>query len=146
MTLAHRTFRTTVASILCGLAVACASPGAARHDAEAEAKLALYRTHAGAPVSTIPFSRSIDNWTYLGDGSVVLWTSPSRAYLVEVDPGCDELDTAHAIAFEGSGPNVSAGFDSIRVVSPAAPLHIPCRIRTIRPLDVAAIREVERVG
>jgi hypothetical protein len=32
------------------------------------------------------------------------------------------------------------------VMSRAAAPHIPCRIRTIQPLDVQAIRAVERGG
>jgi hypothetical protein len=75
-----------------------------------------------------------------------VWTSPSRAYLLELASECEELEYAHAIGFEGSGPNVSAGFDSVRVLSPSARIHIPCRIRTIQPLDVPAIREAERGG
>jgi hypothetical protein len=140
------TIRMFAASLLCGLAAACASPGPARVDAAADAKLALYRSHAAAPVGSIPFSRSIDNWTYLGERSIAVWTSPARAYLLELDTTCDELAYAHSIGFDSRGPSISAGFDSVRVLSPSAPLHIPCRIRTIQPLDVPAIRAAERGG
>ncbi|WP_460812230.1 DUF6491 family protein [Luteimonas pelagia] len=122
----------------------CATTGDEARDAARDARLELHRAHAGAPVSTIPFSRSIDNWTYLGDRNLVVWTSPARAYLLELGSRCDELEYAHSIVFDGSGPNISAGFDSVRVVSPSAPLQIPCRIQVIRPLDVPAIRAAER--
>ena len=114
--------------------------------AQAEGKLALYRDHAGAPVAQIPFSSSIDNWTYLSPTALAVWTSPSRAWLLELDAPCRDLQYAHAIGFESRGPQVTAGFDSVVVMSRAAAPYIPCRIRTIQPLDVPAIRSIERGG
>lgn len=114
--------------------------------ARADGKLALYRDHAGPPVAQIPFSSSIDNWTYLGPTTLAVWTSPTRAWLLELDAPCRDLQYAHAIGFESRGPRITAGFDSVVVMSRAAAPYIPCRIRTIQPLDAPAIRAVERGG
>lgn len=114
--------------------------------ARADGKLALYRGHAGAPVAWIPFSSSIDNWTYLGPTTLAVWTRPSEAWLLELDAPCRDLQYAQAIGFDSRGPQVTAGFDSVVVVSRAAAPYLPCRIRTIQPLDVAGIRAVERGG
>jgi hypothetical protein len=114
--------------------------------ARADGKLALYRDHAGPPVAQIPFSSSIDNWTYLGPTTLAVWTSPTRAWLLELDAPCRDLEYAHAIGFESRGSRITAGFDSVVVMSRAAAPYIPCRIRTIQPLDAPAIRAVERGG
>jgi hypothetical protein len=113
-------------------------------DAQAEAKLQLYRSHAGPEVARIPFSRSVDNWTYLGESTLAVWTSPSRAWLLELAAPCRDLRHAQAIGFDSGGSQITAGFDSVVVVSHATGPNFPCRIRTIQPLDVAGIREVER--
>jgi len=127
---------------------ACATGGGygTMANARADGKLALYRGHAGPPVARIPFSSSIDNWTYLGPTTVAVWTRPSEAWLLELDAPCRDLQYAHAIGFESRGPQIAAGFDSVVVMSRAAAPYIPCRIRTIQPLDVAAIRVAERGG
>lgn len=132
-------------SVLLAL-TACATGGGygTSATADADAKLALYRAHAGAPVPQIPFSARIDNWTYLSPTALAVWTSPSRAWLLELGAPCRDLQYAHAIGFQSRGLQVSAGLDSVVVLSRAAPPYIPCRIRTIQPLDVPAIRAVER--
>jgi uncharacterized protein YceK len=126
---------------------ACATAGhGTRAAARADGQLALYRDHAGAPVAQIPFSASVDNWTYLGPTALAVWTSPSRAWLLELDAPCRDLEFAQAIGFDSRGMQISAGFDSVVVLSRAAGPYIPCRIRIIQPLDVAAIRQAERGG
>ena len=122
---------------------ACATTGPS-YDARHAADLALYRAHALEEVGSIPFSGSVDRWTSLGESALAVWTSPSRAWLLELGAPCRDLQYAHAIGFQSRGLQVSAGLDSVVVLSRAAPPYIPCRIRTIQPLDVPAIRAVER--
>lgn len=140
-------FLALAASLALSACATAGGPGAATSAAaRADGKLALYREHAGAPVASIPFSSSVDNWTYLGPTTLAIWTSPTRAWLLELDGPCRDLQFAHAIGFESRGPQISAGFDSVVVMSRAAAPYIPCRIRTIQPLDAQAIRAVERGG
>jgi len=122
-------------------ATACASTG---HDAARDSRsLALYRAHAVERVGSIPFSGSIDRWTGLGDSALAVWTSPSRAWLLELGASCPYLESSYAIGFDSNDGRVDAGFDSVVPLSAPGP-QFPCRIRTIHRLDVEGLRAAER--
>src|SRR3546814_15628466 len=70
---------TALASLLLAVtASACASTGMSAAD-----KLATYRAHAGAPVSSFRYSGSINGWPSLGDHAIAVWTRPSAPRLLE---------------------------------------------------------------
>ena len=117
----------------------CASSASLR-DAD---KLALYQASAGAPVSSFRYFGSINGWTPLGDSALAIWTSPNQAYLLDVYGPCSGLEFAPAIGLTQHSHQVSARFDDVLLLERTGP-HIPCRIRSIRPLDVKAIRSAER--
>lgn len=118
---------------------ACATGGAQR-DAD---RLALYRSHAGDPVGSIPYANTNNGWTPLGDGAFALWTAPSKAWLVQLYPPCTELDYADRIAFRDPVGRISAKFDRVMVANHGL-MPISCTIEEIRPLDIKAIRTAER--
>ena len=118
---------------------ACAT-GAAQRDAE---RLALYRSHAGAPVDSIQYTNTYNGWTPLGDGAFALWTSPAKAWLIQLFPPCNELDFADRIAFRDTVGRLSAKFDHVYVANHGL-MPISCTIQEIRPLDIKAIRTAER--
>jgi phage tail protein X len=118
---------------------ACAT-GAAQRDAE---RLALYRSHAGDPVDSILYTNSNNGWTPLGEGAFALWTAPSKAWLVQLYPPCNELDYADRIAFRDPMGRLSAKFDRVMVANHGL-MPISCTIQEIRPLDIKAIRTAER--
>ena len=106
-------------------------------------KLALYRAHVTEQVSSIPFSGSIHNWMPLGETALVVWTGPSRAWLLELGSKCPYMDYSYAIGFDGRDNRISAGFDSVVPLGGAGP-NIPCRIDSIHRVDVPAVRAAER--
>ena len=118
---------------------ACASTASLR-DAD---KLALYQASAGAPVASFRYFGGINGWTPLGDSALAIWTRPNQAYLLEVYGPCSGLEFAPAIGLTQHSHQVSARFDDVLLLERTGP-HIPCRIRSIRPLDVRAIRSAER--
>ncbi len=120
---------------------ACAT-GPEQTDAE---KLAFYREHAGEPVRDFQYFGNINGWTPLGDSALTVWTKPSQAYLLEFGGRCPDLDFAPAISITNHMSRVSARFDDVipRGGGTAA-IKIPCRIQTIRPLDVKALRASEK--
>lgn len=119
---------------------ACATtPG---YDSNAD-KLASYRANIVEEVSSIPFSGSVDSWTSLGDSALAVWTSPSRAWLLELQSHCPDLKHAYAIGFDSNDGWINAGFDSVVAVSEPEP-RIPCRIDSIYRIDVDAMRAAER--
>lgn len=121
----------------------CASAGTRLGD---EARLSLYRTHAGEPVGSFRYFGRLNGWTPLGDGSLVVWTRPNEAYLLELFGPCQDLDFAPAIRISNQSSTVYASFDSVIPVGGGAVgmRNIPCRIQTIRPLQVNALKDAQR--
>ena len=123
------------------LLAGCATTGRLG-DAE---RLQLYRAHAGAPVRDFHYFTSFNGWTALGDSALAVWTRPSQAYLLELFGPCTDLGYAPAISLSNSMGRVSSRFDSVHVLGGGGntTMRIPCRIETIRPLDVKALRAAE---
>ncbi len=129
-----------LAPLLAACALSACATGSAQRDAE---RLALYRAHAGAPVDSIQYTHSYNGWTPLGDATFALWTTPGKAWLVQLYPPCTELDFADSIAFRDTVGRLSAKFDHVYVANHGL-MPISCTIEEIRPLDVKAIRTAER--
>ena len=127
----------TAAAVLGG----CATTGKLSDDE----RLALYRAHAGASVRDFQYFGSLNGWTELGDKALVVWTRPNEAWLLNLDGPCMDLPYAPAISVTNMMGKVSAKFDRVIVhggMSTVAPM--PCRIDSIRPLDVKALRASEK--
>ena len=119
---------------------ACATTGMSDSD-----KLALYRSHAGAPVNSFHYFGQINGWTPLGDSALAVSTRPSQAYLLELYGPCPDLDYAPAISLSNMMSRVSARFDNVYVHGGgSSSMRIPCRIETIRPLDVKALKQAQK--
>ena len=108
-------------------------------------KLALYRAHAGAPVSSFHYFGRFDSWTDLGDSAVAIWTRPSEAWLLELAGPCNGLEFTPVIGLTSTTGMVSARFDKVLVRNGGVP-DFPCTIQTIRPLDTKALKQAERAA
>ncbi|WP_461059205.1 DUF6491 family protein [Silanimonas algicola] len=117
----------------------CSSLGSTDAPDRGAASLARHESAAGEPVASFGFFR-IDGFTSLGDHAVAVWTGPRRIYLLTVDAPCPALRWSSSIGITSSTGRVYAGFDRIRTPDGN------CRIRSIRPVDVAALRESERAA
>lgn len=106
-------------------------------------RYALYAQHAGAEVDHFRYLGRINGWTPLGDSALAVWTRPGEAWLLDLSGPCQDLDYTPAIGLTSTMSRVSARFDRVLVRSRSS-IDIPCHIRQIRPLDVAAIREAQR--
>lgn len=108
-------------------------------------RLELYRAHAGAPVRDFQYFGSLNGWTELGDSALAVWTKPSEAWLLSLGGPCMDLSYAPAIGVTSMMGRVSAKFDRV-IVRGGNPgmAPIPCRIDTIQPLDVKALRASEK--
>ena len=128
------------AVMACAL-VACATTG---RMTSAE-RLDLYRAHAGEPVKDFQYFGSLNGWTELGNSALAVWTRPNQAYLLELGGPCLELDFAPAISITNLMGRVSTGFDKVLVLGgPDTGVRVPCRIQSIRPLDIKALRAQEQ--
>ena len=108
-------------------------------------KLALYRAHAGAPVSGFHYFGHFDSWTDIGDDAVAIWTRPNEAWLLELSGPCSGLEFTPVIGLTSQTGVVSAHFDKV-LVRNSGTLDFPCTIQTIRPLDTKAIKQAERTA
>lgn len=135
----NRFARALLPVLLVASAASCASHPAQDHSA----KLAMYRSHAGAPVRSFHFFGTLDSWTPLGDRAVAVWTRPSEAWLLDLDGPCNDLEYTPAIGLTSSAGTVSARFDKVLVRNTGG-INLPCIIQSIRPLDVAALKAAER--
>jgi hypothetical protein len=106
-------------------------------------RLALYRQHAGEPVASFRYFTSISGWTPLGDSALAVWTRPNEAYLLTLSGSCTDLQFAMGISLTHQFRTVYARFDRVVPLGTTS-MTIPCPIREIRPLDVAAIKEAQR--
>ncbi|MEO6517653.1 MAG: DUF6491 family protein [Pseudoxanthomonas sp.] len=129
--------------LMLGLAVTLSACSTTRMtDAET---LALYQAHAGEPVRDFAYFGQLNGWTPLGDRALAVWTKPSQAYLLELYGPCNDLDYAPAISLSNQAGRVSARFDSVRVLGGGTSnFRIPCRIESIRPLEVKALRQAQK--
>lgn len=129
--------RRPIALLLPLLMTACA------HDsARPPAQLSLYQAQAGEPVESFRYSNLNLRWAALDNQTMVFWTAADQAYLVSMAERCPDLDVAHAIEVTSRLRQVTARWDGVTVVSrpgAATRARMPCRIDTIRPLNLAAV-------
>ena len=119
---------------------ACATTGMSDSD-----KLALYRSHAGAPVNSFHYFGQINGWTSLGDSAIAVWTRPNQAWLLDLAGRCPDIEYTPVIGVTSQFNRVSAKFDKV-IARNRGSMEIPCQISEIRPLDVKAIRGAEKTA
>jgi hypothetical protein len=128
--------------LICIIAVLSASASTpAQSDAQ---RLALYRDNAGEAVRQFRYSGTLSGWTALGDSALAVWTRPNQAYLLELTGPCPDLGFATAIGITHQSGQVSARFDDVLVFGGGTSTRFPCRIQTIRPLDVSALKTAQQ--
>ncbi|MFT4249621.1 MAG: DUF6491 family protein [Pseudomonas sp.] len=107
-------------------------------------RLQLYRAHAGAPVADFRYSGRLDGWIDLGDSALAVWSRPNQAYLLELDGPCGNLAYSPTILITSLMDRVSARFDRVQVIDGPRGFNLSCRIQSIRPLDVKALKASEK--
>lgn len=113
---------------------ACASTRISDSD-----KLALYQSHAGAPVKQVRYYDPI-GWDRVDDQHLVLQMRPRESWLLTLAGPCLAWSNGSPFMAVSSfnGMTLST-FDKIMVPG----LQMGCMIREIRPLDMKAIRAGE---
>ena len=96
-----------------------------------------YSAAAGAPVRgfRLVFGAQIYSWEPLSDTQLVIYTLPTKAYLLDVW-ACNNLTFTNAIGLTSFADEVQAGFDKVLTGRP----YIPCTIKQIRPIDLAQLK------
>ncbi|MGH8074980.1 MAG: DUF6491 family protein [Lysobacter sp.] len=105
-------------------------------------RLAIHQAHAGAPVNSFSHFGTLYSWEPLGDSALTVWVRPQTAYLLTLASDCPNLEHGHAISLGDQTGTVFAGMDNVTVSGQGFP--IPCRIKTIQPIDAKALKDAER--
>ena len=93
-----------------------------------EKALSEYLPYAGEPVDRFQFW-DLQRWELVGEYKVVVWPRLNEAYLLTVDPPCQDLRWAQKIGVTSTANSVSKSFYSVVVGK------FKCRINEIRPID-----------
>jgi hypothetical protein len=100
-------------------------------------KLALYSSHAGAPVKHIRYTPPI-GWDKVDGNHLLLTLRPTEAWLLRLPPACLDWIAGPTVSISNHAGFISAGFDRVIGSTPTTPMS--CRIEEIRPVDVVAVR------
>jgi hypothetical protein len=95
-----------------------------------------YDAAAGAPVRSLKLVlNSIYSWEPLSDTQLVVYTLPTKAYLLDVWP-CNNLTFTNGIGLTSFANQVQVGFDKVFTGRG----YVPCMIKQIRPVDLAQFK------
>lgn len=92
-----------------------------------------YLRFAGDPVDRFQLLE-LQRWVLLDEQRIVVWPRLNQAFLLRVDPPCQELEWAHKIGLTSSANVVNKRFDSVIVGDDR------CRINEIRPIDLKRMK------
>jgi hypothetical protein len=104
-----------------------------RHDNQQDIR-DRYAKYAGPPIDRFTWLGRYDSWESLGNNQLVLYTTPSDAYLLTVTPPCTDLNFVQAIGVTSTSHTVYARLDSVKVK------NWKCPIAEIRRIDYAGMR------
>ncbi|MEO6799604.1 MAG: DUF6491 family protein [Rhodanobacter sp.] len=117
------------------LAAALAACSSVPYAQRQQQRQAAYAAAAGAPVRDFHFF-SLWSWEPLSDTELVVYTRPDRAWLLDLEGYCQNLEFTQTIGLTSSVSQVSARFDKV-----VTGRHdVPCIIAQIRPVDVKQLR------
>jgi len=127
--------------------VLLASCASSTHQSDQERR-AQYAAYAGPPIQQFTWLGHFDGWEPLAQTDLVVFTTPSDAYLLKVWPACDLRFAfngrgAETIGVTSTGGTVSAGLDSIIEHSTAVGRTV-CPISEIRKVDYRRMLADER--
>jgi hypothetical protein len=132
--------RISIVAFMAASVAACASEPYAQH---LQQRQQAYSAAAGAPVQSFRLVlNDIYSWEPLSDTQLVVYTLPTRAYLLDVWP-CNNLTFTNNIGLSSFADQVQVGFDKVFTGRG----YIPCAIKQIRPVDLAQFkleREAQR--
>ena len=97
-----------------------------------------YHEYAGPPVKSYSHFGAYDGWAPIGQYELVVWTTINDAYLITVDPPCDDLMFANRISITQTADTVDQKFDFVKVG------YSKCMIKSIQPVDYLKMKKAMR--
>lgn len=114
---------------------ACAAP----HGTRQEDALQRYLAYAGPPIKSFTWLGQFYSWDGLAKDKLVVFTTPSDAYLLSIAPPCDMRFVINRIALTSTGGTVYSRLDSVIADTPGTG-RWTCPINEIRPIDYKRMR------
>ena len=140
--------RLALITFAAALTLVSASAGASSSAKEAEKakdaiRLEAARANAGEAKDSVRFLRPIDGYEVLGDHSVLVWETNTKAWLVDVraNDACQERDLDNSIAIGIDSKIHTMNTSNAYIVGKYS---LRCKITQIREVDVPAMRAAER--
>ena len=138
-----------IASMLVALAGCATRTPAPEETGKLAARYARYAEYAGPPIRQFTWLGQFYSWEALGKDKLVVFTTPSDAYLLKVWPNCDmrwvSLRHDEAIGVTSTGGTVSSGLDSVIEDSPGLGRQ-RCPISEIRKVDYRRMMADQRAS
>ena len=104
--------------------------------AQAKHKHVDYAAYAGEAIPEFHYTQ-LYNWQRTGDKTLVVWTKPSKAYLLTLRNNCDALAGNYVLQIggvDGIDGRVQAGYANVMVG------QLRCKVDTIQPIDLARMK------
>ena len=128
------------------LVLSFATAGASASDeyiSKDSVRLDAARANAGESVENVRFIRPINGYEILGDHSVLVWETNTKAWLVDVrkSDACrgNDLDNSQSVALKSSMDTMNTRNGYVLGSN-----QLRCKITQIREVDVPAMRAAER--
>jgi len=126
--------RLVASSLLAVMVLAgCSSGGIPKHEDEAQVR-ARFGAYAGEPIDRMTWMGQYYSWEPIGENQLVVFTTPSDAYLLKVSGPCTDLKFVTSIGLTSTGSTVYSRLDSVKV------RHWRCPIAEIRRVDYKRMR------
>ena len=126
--------RLVASSLLAVMVLAgCSSGGIPKHEDEAQVR-ARFGAYAGEPIDRMTWMGQYYSWEPIGENQLVVFTTPSDAYLLKVSGPCTDLKFDTSIGLTSTGSAVYSRLDSVKV------RHWRCPIAEIRKVDYRRMR------
>jgi hypothetical protein len=125
-------------------AVLAAAPAVASDDMVIRSSRAQVEQFAGAPVDTVSRRplRNNERWETVPDYGVLIWVSPTKAWLVDLgrdgDERCRDLSSEYGMRLNSGAHWLSSRSGIIELRNGW------CEIDSIRPVDVAGLRKARK--
>ncbi len=105
-----------------------------------ESALARYSAYAGPPLRSFTWLGHFYSWEALGRDKLLVYTTPSEAYLLKVSAPCDLRFVIYRVGLTSTAGTVYTGLDSVTVDNAAAGAPWQCPIDEIRQVDVRRMK------
>ncbi|MGB9332534.1 MAG: DUF6491 family protein [Steroidobacteraceae bacterium] len=126
--------RLVASSLLAVMVLAgCSSGGIPKHEDEAQVR-ERFAAYAGEPIDRMTWMGQYYSWEPIGENQLVVFTTPSDAYLLKVSGPCTDLKFVTSIGLTSTGSVVYSRLDSVKV------RHWRCPIAEIRKVDYKRLR------